>query len=280
MINAIIIVLFSGFFHALWNVCTKKSYNKIAFLFSVQVLSFIVFAPIFLPKLFQINFISKAGLLFVLSMMAHGIYFIFLARLYTIADLSQSYPIIRGSSLLIIPLFGVLFLKEDLSILGWIGILIIISGIFFISEIRLSKLNYKILLLALIVGATIAAYIVIDKLASKYIDVISLNQIGTLGNIIALLPFILKDRAQNLVKEWKLNYKAIAIGAVLAPLSYMLFLWAINIYSISVLTPIREFGTVFGALIGALFLKEKNGKNRVISSIIITCGMFLLMVWH
>ena len=70
MINAIIIVLFSGFFHALWNVCTKKSYNKIAFLFSVQVLSFIVFAPIFLPKLFQINFISKAGLLFVLSMMA------------------------------------------------------------------------------------------------------------------------------------------------------------------------------------------------------------------
>jgi len=203
MTSAIIIVLFSGFFHALWNVCTKKSFNKIAFLFSVQMLSMIAFLPIFLPKLLQINFLSEAGLLFILSMITHGTYFIFLARLYTMADLSQTYPVIRGSSLLIIPLFGVLFLGENLSITGWIGVCIIISGIFLISEIRLSRLNYKTLFLSLGVGATIAAYIVVDKLASKYIDVISLNQIGTLGNIIALLPFILKNRAQNLVKEWQ-----------------------------------------------------------------------------
>jgi drug/metabolite transporter (DMT)-like permease len=280
MLSAIITVLFSGFFHALWNVCTKKSLNKIAFLFSVQMASVIAFAPIFLPKLLQINFISLAGLLFLLSMLAHGIYFIFLARLYTIADLSQSYPIIRGSSLLIIPLFGVLFLKEDLSIIGRIGIATIISGIFFISEIRISRLNYKILLLSLAAGLAIAFYIAIDKLALKYIDAISLNQIGTLGNIIALLPFILKDRGQNLKQEWKLNYKSIMIGAILAPLSYVLFLWAIKIAPISVLAPIREFGTVFGALIGVIFLKEKNGRNRIISSIIITIGMVLLAVFN
>ncbi len=280
MTTAIIITLFSGFFHALWNVCTKKSLNKIAFLFSVQMLSFIAFAPIFIPKLLQINFISLAGFLFILSMLSHGIYFIFLARLYTIGDLSQVYPIIRGSSLLIIPLFGVLFLREDLSLIGWLGIALIISGILCISEIRLSRLNHKILLLSLGVGLTIAAYIVVDKLAAKYIDAVSLNQIGTLGNIIALLPFILKNRGENLKREWQFNHKAIVIGAVLAPLSYILFLYAISAAPIAVLVPIREFGTVFGALIGVLFLKEVNGKNRVLSSIIITCGMLLLAWFH
>jgi drug/metabolite transporter (DMT)-like permease len=46
--------------------------------------------------------------------------------------------------------------------------------------------------------------------------------------------------------------------------------------AVSILAPIREFGTVFGSIIGVLFLKEKNGKNRIISSIIIFGGVLLL----
>ena len=213
-------------------------------------------------------------------MIAHGSYFILLARLYTIGDLSQVYPIIRGSSLMIIPLFGAMFLGEHLSILGWMGIALIIIGIFCISELKLSDLNHKVLFLSLTVGASIALYIVVDRLALDHTDPLTLNQIGTVGNIFALLPIVLRGKAQNLKQEWKLNYKAILIGAILSPISYILFLVPLSMAPISTLAPIREFGTVFGAMIGVLFLKEPNGKNRIISSIIITGGMLFLATSH
>ena len=269
MIQAITIVVLSGFLHSLWNVCTKKSLNKESFLFSVQFVSFIIFAPICLPKILEGNFSANAWFLFLASAAVHGFYFILLARLYTISDLSQSYPIIRGSSLFIIPLCGVMFLNESISIIGWIGIAII-----------LSRLNYKILVLALCVGLSIASYVIIDRFALKYIDPITLNQIGTAGNIVALLPIILHHKLRTFKQEWSLNYKAILIGAILAPSSYILFLWAIETAPVSILAPIREIGTVFGAIIGVFFLKERNGKSRIISSIIITVGMILLGLFN
>jgi uncharacterized membrane protein len=219
-------------------------------------------------------------LLFTCSGIFHGLYFLLLAKLYTASDLSQSYPIIRGSSLLIIPLFGILFLNETISLLGWVGIAIIIAGIFSISEIKTSRLNNKVLALSLCVGLAIAMYLIIDKLALQYTDPMTLNFIGTVGNLIALFPIIYYNKFKTFKKEWTLNYKAILIGAALAPVSYMLFLWAVDKAPISVLAPIREIGTVFGAMIGIFFLKEPNGKNRIISSIFITLGMVILGLFH
>jgi len=277
---AISLVVLSGLFHALWNICTKKSINKEAFLFSVQLTSLIVFAPICLPQIINGSFSTTALLLFAATAFIHGLYFVLLARLYTIADLSQTYPIIRGSSLIIIPLCGVIFLGEKVSLIGWTGIAIIIAGIVSISKIKLSRLNHQILILSLCVGVSIALYVLVDKMALKYVDPVTLNQIGTAGNIIILLPFILQNRIQNLKNEWSKNYKLILIGAFLAPSSYMIFLYAINTSPVSILAPIREIGTVFGAIIGVFFLKESNGRNRIISSIIITSGMILLGLFN
>lgn len=274
------LVLLSGFFHALWNVCAKKSFHKESFLFSTQVVSFVVFFPLFFRGIIAVDFTPKVSLLFLCSMLAHGFYFIILSRLYRVADLSQAYPIVRGTSLTIIPLFGVLVLQEQLSILGWLGIAIIIGGIFSISEVRLSRLNLKILLLALWVGVSVSLYVSIDRLALFHCDVVTLNQITTLGNILALLPFVLRERSKNLKFEWSKNHRMIFVGAFLAPVSYMIFLFALSLAPISILAPMREFGTVFGALIGVLFLKEPNGKSRIISSIVITSGVILLALKH
>ncbi len=152
MVFAGSLVLLSGFFHALWNVCAKKSFNKESFLFSTQVVSFVVFFPLFFRGILAVDFTLKTSTLLLCLMLAHGFYFIILSRLYRVADLSWAYPIVRGTSLTIIPLFGVLVLQEHLSILGWLGIATIIGGIFAISEVRLSRFNPKILALALFVG--------------------------------------------------------------------------------------------------------------------------------
>ncbi len=49
---------------------------------------------------------------------------------------------------------------------------------------------------------------------------------------------------------------------------------------ISTLAPMREVGTVFGGFDRSLFLKEPNGKNRIISSIVIATGLILATLQH
>jgi uncharacterized membrane protein len=56
-------------------------------------------------------------------MLIHGVYVLLLAKTYTIGGLSQVYPIMRGTSPLLVPVIGVLVLSETLKLQGWVGIL-------------------------------------------------------------------------------------------------------------------------------------------------------------
>jgi uncharacterized membrane protein len=45
------------------------------------------------------------------------------------------------------------------------------------------------------------------------------------------------------------------------------------------LAPMKEIGTVFGTVLGVFVLGEPQGIRRIISSILITCGVIMLGVW-
>jgi len=48
-------------------------------------------------------------------------------------DLSVAYPV-GSASYIFVPLLSIFFLREDVSLARWIGIFVIISGIFFVSR--------------------------------------------------------------------------------------------------------------------------------------------------
>lgn len=60
------------------------------------------------------------------------------------------------------------------------------------------------------------------------------------------------------------------------PGSYLVFLFALKIAQVGQLAPIREISIVFGAILGALILKEKQGRRKIISSIVIVIGVLIL----
>ncbi len=277
----VLIVVISGFFHALWNILTKKSRNKSAFLLNVQTLSIIVFFPYVVTHthLIHWSWISVIALLGTMSI--HGIYFVLLARAYSVAEVSKVYPIIRGTSSLIVPLLGVALLNEHLTVMGWCGVAGIICGILLLDD-TLWTSRFKSWLgphtiLGLLIGGCVASYILIDKWATQFFPIITLNWFGTLGNILILLLFI--KRKSAIKREWKKNTGWIICGAFLAPVSYMMFLWAIQTYQVAQLAPIREIGTVFGVFLGVIFLKEKRGPHRLFASSLITAGI-LLLAWN
>lgn len=273
------VVICSGFFHALWNVVSKHSKHKLAFFLCMQCMALVIFFPYVAMNLSPIVWNTTTYILIPSMMFFHALYFVFLARAYSLSDVSTVYPIVRGSMSLMLPIVGVFFLGEHITIMGWVGIAAIIIGIVLLSESAWSVSGLKKMItghtgIALLVAVCSAANIMIDKFAISFFPIITVNWIGTLGNCVVLLLFIWDKETVRL--EWQRNKGWIWISAILAPVSYLMFLWAIQSAQIAQLAPIREIGSVFAVGLGIAFLGEKNGRHRLIASLIVTAGIILL----
>ncbi|QJD87995.1 EamA family transporter [Cohnella herbarum] len=275
---AVGLVILSGLAHSVWNLFTKKSINKNVFLWFCQWAAILIFLPFVLVELPTIGQVPFVGwLLLAASMILHGVYILLLAKSYTIGDLSQVFPIIRGTSPLLVPIFGVLLLNESLSLLGWIGIVCIVSGIFLIGEAKgriFRKIVDKTILIALLVGVMTTSYTIVDKVTLQYFPSFTLNWASNVGNLLALTTIVM--RSQGIRQEWKVNWKTILLGGLLAPGSYILFLKALELMPVSQIAPMREIGTVFGTLMGVFILHERQGKGRILASVSITAGIIML----
>ncbi len=273
------IIILSGFFHAVWNVIAKRSLNKIAFLLSVQLLSFVALLPYTILHINEIIWCKQSITWAVVSVIIHAVYFILLSKAYNVADVSKMYPIIRGCSSLIVPLVAVLAFGEKLTVMGWGGVIGICIGILLLNESSWSKEGLKKMvnphtLLALLIGICCASYVLVDKAATQYMPVLTLGWVFTTGNIVILL-FYMNDKSA-ILNEWKVNFHWVVFGAILAPLSYLMFLAVVQHHQVAQLAPIREIGTVFGVALGIFLLKEPRGKHRLIASSLITMGIILL----
>jgi Predicted permeases len=211
------------------------------------------------------------------SLIIHGVYIYLVAQAYKLGDLSQVYPIMRGTSPLLVPVFGVLLLDERLQLTGWIGVTCIVIGIFRAGDFRIGQLVKKgnsAVYVALMVGAMITAYTVIDKVAIRHVPPQLLTELTNIGNFAALTLFAIREK--GIAREWRVNWSMILLGGILSPGSYILFLKALEMLPVSQLAPMREIGTVFGTLMGVFLLHEPQGKQRIWASVLITAGIVLL----
>ncbi|WP_274364873.1 DMT family transporter [Paenibacillus thermotolerans] len=275
MTAAVLLVLSSGFLHAVWNLFTKKSVNKSAFLWCCQLVAIVVFLPWAISDLGKAQSVPPAYLLLAASMLLHGTYMVLLAKAYTLGDLSQVYPVMRGMGPLLVPIIAVLFLNERLAAAGWAGVLLIVSGIAALSRHGSNAAASKrAVAAALAVGICIAFYILVDKLSLQYMPATVLNEATNIANLLALSYPAAASGA--LRSEWKANWRTVLLGGVAAPGGYLLFLFALTLGQAAMLTPIREIGTVFGTLMGIYILNEPQGGKRIASSILIAAGVVLL----
>ncbi|MFK7692051.1 DMT family transporter [Paenibacillus sp. HJGM_3] len=274
------LVLCSGLTHAIWNLFTKRSRNKTVFLWSIHIAAFVLLLPSFVMELSAAS-ISLRGYGFIgLSMLFQMGYGLLLPLAYRKGDISQVYPIMRGTGALCVPIFSVFLYKETITWVGWVGIGCIVLGMFAISGFfrsvpaQATRLN---LWPALAVGACITGYVLTDKIVLQHISPLALIELGNLAYLIILTPAAL--RTGEIRAEWRINRMTIALGTVLSPGSYWLFLLAVKLAPLSHLAPMREMGTVFATLLGVLLLKERQGLRRVMLSALITTGVILMGLW-
>ena len=68
------------------------------------------------------------------------------------------------------------------------------------------------------------------------------------------------------------------VGGVSSVISYGAALLAFSMTEAATVTALRETSVVFGAILGALFLKEGFGARRVLAALILAGGLLLLEV--
>ncbi|MEK4434748.1 MULTISPECIES: EamA family transporter [Paenibacillus] len=284
MILPIFLVLASGMAHAVWSMFTKRSLNKSVFLWSIMMIPTVILLPVLIVELVREPLTMPAYALLVLSMALQALYSWLLSQTYELGDLSQIYPIMRGTSTLLVPLIGVFFLGETLSSFGWIGIACMLGGFLVLSGVGGKDAKQgsrtqglKPVLMALCVGLCTTSYVFVDKLNLQHISPLSLLEVTNIGFVAGLTPALLASR--QLRQEWKVNRSTIMLGALLNPGSYLLFLFALEQAPMAKLGPLREVGTVFAAFLGILLLKEQQGKKRILCSIIIFGGILLIGMW-
>ena len=151
-------VLLAAFLHAAWNALVKNADDK--FLTTVIVAaSAALLAAIALPFLNQPD--SASWPYIGTSAVIHVVYFVLIAFAYHLADMSQSYPLMRGTAPFLVALAGAFLLREPLSSTAWIGISLISLGVLSMVGIK-QEGDGKGIALALLNAFVIASYTLVD----------------------------------------------------------------------------------------------------------------------
>lgn len=273
-----LVVLFAALLHASWNAIVKGGTDKLlstvlitscGALLAAMVLPFL---PLPAPAIWP--FITASVLLQVL-------YFALIARVYHLADMSQTYPIMRGTAPLLVALISLLWLDDHLPYGALLGIVLICLGILCMafSQRRgtLTADQRRGLALALLNALVIASYTLVDGLGVRRSGSAAAYTLWLfLLTGVVLLGWVLwvrrADFQRYAVRHWQLG----VIGSVGTLASYGLALWAMTLAPVAVIAALRETSILFGVLIAGLFLKEKLSPARVLGAVIIVVGAVVL----
>ena len=265
-----ILILVSALCHAVWSAIIKSSKNPLSLMGITSVLE----VTIFLPLTFTVPFPTLEVWYFLIAtVIIHVIYRLNVIYSYRYGDLSYIYPISRGSSCLFVAIISILFLSSDISVAGFVGILIVCIGLFLISYSKNLSFNFRGFALAISTAILITAYTLVDGVGVRLSEngFSYIYWLFTLNGIpLLIIGLISKD---GLRKKETYTFRSGIAAGVFATSSYAIVVWSMQFIEIAYVSSIREISIVFAAIIGMLFLFEKNAKSRIIPSILIVSGI-------
>jgi drug/metabolite transporter (DMT)-like permease len=278
---ALLAVLLAALLHAVWNVIAKRAVGSHHFVWLYSLASMFIWAPLVGyvlvtagPPRHAIQWLAlgATGLL-------HLGYATALQSGYRSADLSIVYPIARGFGPLLSFIGAVLFLGDPYTGGSVLGLLLILAGMALVSGLvgRARRIDLQGVGWGLITGGFIAGYTLNDGWAVKVLLVSPLvvDYFGHLVRFVALLPAALRDRQRVEAEARQYLWSAIGVGTM-APLAYILVLFAMRLAPVSHVAPARELATLVGTYLGSRILREAVTLPRLLGAACIVVGIVCL----
>ncbi len=272
------VVLAAALLHATWNGMVKVGADpltRLALVNATGMLSALALAPfVGLPAP------ASWPYLFV-SFVVHNVYYLVLLQAYRFGDLSQVYPVARGSAPLLVAAFAGPFAGEVLGLWGVAAVGLISAGILSLALAgrRLLAGGWRPVAYALATGFTISVYTVADGLGGRA----SANVLGYIVWLFIIdgMPLLLftaavkgRDFGAALRETWKPGL----FGGVIAFASYGMVIWAMSVAQLTYVSALRESSVIFAALIGVRFLGEPFGRVRLAAAVAVAAGAALLQI--
>lgn len=269
-------VLLAAALHATWNAVVKGTGDKFASMTAVVV----GHAPIAIAALpFVPSPAPESWPYLAAGVVLHVGYQMFLLTSYRFGDLTQVYPIARGTAPMLVAGISVVFLGVHLKSMEILAVFTIGAGIMSLALVRQKDglRNSKAAVLAFTTGCFIAGYSLIDGLGARLAGT-SLGFYSWLAIFNALIfAFFatLRDRSalRRLVTDTK---RVFLIGGSASFVAYALVTWAFTQAPIALVTALRETSIIFALFIGVFFLKEKLDLAKVFSTLVTLFGAALL----
>jgi drug/metabolite transporter (DMT)-like permease len=282
---ALLLIIISAVMHAFWNLLVKRSRDKTVFIWWMFIASgtlmnlVLPFAGPFPPvTAYLLGLVVAGAACFVL-------YHLFNGRAYRSGDLSLTYPLSQ-TSMLWVPLWGVLLLGERFSWAGIAGIALIAAGAWCV-QLRalawrevvrpLRSLSDPAVQAALAAGFIYSVGSIIDKTGVTGYDPFHFTYLLVVCMFLLMSLNLSRPRYRDrILAEWNHSRGLILASGPVMLGSFLTFRYGLKLAPVSYAVPVRQVSLLVGVLIGTLFLGEECGRIRFTAALLILAGVALI----
>ena len=274
--SVFVAVITAAMLHAIWNALVKGGADKRLNMAGV-VIGHVTLA---VPMLFFLPAPDPASYPYLLGgIVLHFGYQTFLLASYRIGDLTQVYPIARGSAPLLVAVISVGALGVALSGLELLAIGLIAAGIISIALVRGADglRNRNAAVLALVTGCFIAGYSLVDGMGARVAGT-AFGFYAWLGiaNALIFAVFMAFTTPQVLRDLFGKGRMVFFVGGSASFAAYSLVIWAFTQAPIALVTALRETSIMFALLIGVWFMGERLSLGKVGATMLTLLGVIVL----
>jgi drug/metabolite transporter (DMT)-like permease len=256
---ALALALLAALMHAVWNLLVKASDDQLVAAWTVVAGAALLAWPVLLFTGLPDRSVWD---LILISTVVQVAYVLTLAAAYRVGDLSFVYPLARGTSPVLVSLAGVALLGDEISALGWIGVLTVTVALTWLAWRRADRSG---LALALVTGVLISLYTSVDAAAVREqgsaLSVIAAEFVLlsiALGTVVLVLRG--PGAMLGMVKD---DWRKAAVGGFATGTAYLLVMVAALSAPVGLVSGVRETSVLIAVIASRLLLHEEVTRSQI-----------------
>jgi len=266
------LVLLAAVAHATWNAVMKSAADRMLMMAAIRLVG-LLFGLAVLPFVPWPN--STTWIWLTLASAATFAYYGLLIESYRIGDLSEVYPLARGSAPVLLALIALVAINERLAPVQIAAVALITGGIL---VLVIGKGGNGVAVgFALATGVSIATYSFLGGLGVRSsASVLGFQAWLEVLTGIGMLTFVAFRRPGGISAFVRTSASIGLFAGVLSVGGYLAFLAAAKVLPLAPISALRECSVIFGTVIGAVLLQEPFGARRIAAAGLVTSGVIAL----
>jgi len=281
----VILALCAACTHAAWALSSAPlaALRTSSVVFASSVVAFTLLTPVILvfygSDLFPVT--AHQATWYLGSIVINLAYLLAMQTTYKLGAAAYVYPLARGSSPIFVVCLSLVFLGLTLSVLGFVGLMLILAGVWIASwsalshtpsDVRPSTMSAPAA--ALVAGLLIASCSIWDQhaIGSAGIEPLVLIWVDNAGRVLVMSPLLRSAGVRaDLGRAWRMHRRSLLIVCATMDIPYIFYLYALSVAPAVLVSPIRELSVI----LVVLFSRWHQAMAKMFYSQIVSVFLFI-----